>query len=106
MYGKTHREKVRNTGKHGILSRLECGHPVSTSGYKENKICCWNISIQTCCPCSLGADSLVEVQDLDLPYHLPFFQILCKEKVSDLVKVHLLALLEEFADVLVPNPAR
>ena len=27
--GKKHREKFRNTGKtQGILSRLECGHPV------------------------------------------------------------------------------
>ena len=29
IYGKKHREKIRNTGKtQGILSRLECGHPV------------------------------------------------------------------------------
>ena len=28
IYGKKHREKIRNTGKtQGILSRLECGHP-------------------------------------------------------------------------------
>ena len=28
---KKHREKIRNTGKtQGILSRLECGHPVYT----------------------------------------------------------------------------
>ena len=29
IYGKKHREKIRNTGKtQGILSRLECGHPI------------------------------------------------------------------------------
>ena len=41
IYGKKHRGKIRNTGKtQGILSLLECGHPVNASSFITHKFSC------------------------------------------------------------------